>query len=145
MKPSIFLADDDEDDCVLFQDAMNEVAQEYELVIAYDGQELLETLVERVPPAPKVIFIDLNMPRKNGMECLQEIKRLDKLKNIPVIILSTSSQADSIASAYAHGASHYVTKPGTYAMLKKTIELVLAIEWDHTQPTSFDRFLLSIS
>jgi CheY-like chemotaxis protein len=145
MKPSIFLADDDEDDCVLFQDAMNEVAGDYELVIAYDGQELLETLETRVPPIPRVIFIDLNMPRKDGMECLQEIRRMEKLKDIPVVILSTSSQPNSIERAYALGASHYVTKPGTYAMLKKTIELVLAIDWSSTHPISFDRFFLSIS
>lgn len=145
MKPSIFLADDDEDDCVLFQDAMNEVGQGYELIVTYDGQELLETLDARVPPKPLVIFIDLNMPRKNGLECLQEIKRTDKLRNIPVIILSTSSQSDSIAMAYAHGANHYVTKPGTYAMLKKTIQQVLAMDWSNVSPTPFDKFLLRIS
>jgi CheY-like chemotaxis protein len=145
MKPSIFLADDDDDDCVLFQDAMNEVAQDHELVISYDGQELLETLDARVPPEPRVIFIDLNMPRKNGIECLQEIKRTDKLKNIPIIILSTSSQAGSIETAYAHGADYYITKPGTYAMLKKTIATVLAIDWSSARPTSFEHFLLSIS
>ena len=145
MKPSIFLADDDDDDCVLFQDAMNEVARDHELVISYDGQELLETLDARVPPEPRVIFIDLNMPRKNGIECLQEIKRTDKLKNIPVIILSTSSQAGSIETAYAHGADYYITKPGTYAMLKKTIEIVLAIDWTSHRPTPFEHFLLTIS
>jgi CheY-like chemotaxis protein len=145
MKPSIFLADDDDDDCVLFQDAMNEVARDHELIIAYDGQELLEVLDARVPPEPRMIFIDLNMPRKNGIECLQEIKRTDKLKEIPIIILSTSSQAESIETAFAHGADHYVTKPGTYSMLKKTIETVLAIDWTKTRPISFDQFLLSIS
>ncbi|HTF18488.1 MAG TPA: response regulator [Chryseolinea sp.] len=145
MKPSVFLADDDDDDCVLFQDAMNEVARDHELVIAYDGQELLEVLEARVPPEPRVIFIDLNMPRKNGIECLQEIKRMEKLKDIPVVILSTSSQADSIETAYAHGADRYVTKPGTYAMLKKTIVTVLAIDWNNARPISFDQFILSIS
>jgi CheY-like chemotaxis protein len=145
MKPSIFLADDDDDDCVLFQDAVNEVAQDHELVISYDGQELLETLDARVPPEPRVIFIDMNMPRKNGIECLQEIRRTDKLKNIPIIILSTSSQAKSIETAYAHGADYYITKPGTYGMLKKTIATVLAIDWSIARPTSFEHFLLSIS
>jgi CheY-like chemotaxis protein len=145
MKPSVFLADDDDDDCVLFQDAMNEVAQDHELVISYDGQELLETLYARVPPEPRVIFIDLNMPRKNGIECLQEIKTIEKLKDIPVIILSTSSQAGSIESAYANGADMYITKPGTYAMLKKTIEIVLAVDWRASRPLPFDQFFLSIS
>ena len=145
MKPSIFLADDDDDDCVLFQDALNEVAHDHELVIAYDGQELLEVLEARVPPEPRIIFIDLNMPRKNGIECLQEIKRVDKLKGIPIIILSTSSQAESVEAAYTYGADRYVTKPGTYAMLKKTIVTVLAIDWNDARPTSFDEFLLRIS
>ena len=85
------------------------------------------------------------MPRKNGIECLQEIKRTDKLKNIPIIILSTSSQAGSIETAYAHGADYYITKPGTYAMLKKTIEIVLAIDWTSHRPTPFEHFLLSVS
>ena len=145
MKPSIFLADDDDDDCVLFQDAINEVAHDHELVISYDGQELLEALDARVPPEPRVIFIDLNMPRKNGIECLQEIKTIDKLKNIPVIILSTSSQSGSIESAYANGADLYVTKPGTYSLLKKTSETVLAMDWSTCRPFPFDQFFLSIS
>ena len=145
MKPSIFLADDDDDDCVLFQDAMNEVAQDHELVIAYDGQELLEVLDARVPPEPRIIFIDLNMPRKNGIECLQEIKRVDKLKGIPIIILSTSSQTESVEAAYTYGADRYITKPGTYAMLKKTIVTVLSIDWNDVRPISFDQFLLRIS
>ena len=145
MKPSIFLADDDDDDCVLFQDAMNEVAQDHELVIAYDGQELLEVLNARVPPEPRIIFIDLNMPRKNGIECLQEIKRVDKLKGIPIIILSTSSQAESVEAAYTNGADGYITKPGTYAILKKTIVTVLSIDWNDVRPISFDQFLLRIS
>lgn len=145
MKPSIFLADDDDDDCILFQDAINEVAQDHELVISYDGQELLETLDARVPPEPRLIFIDLNMPRKNGIECLQEIKTIDKLKHIPVIILSTSSQSVSIESAYVNGADLYITKPGTYSLLKKTIQTVLAIDWSTCRPFPFDQFFLSIS
>lgn len=139
---SIFLADDDEDDCVLFKDALKEIGQGIELIISYDGEELMNTLDRRVPPEPRVIFLDLNMPRKNGLECLQEIKKTDKLKNIPVIILSTSSQQESIDKAYEHGANHYITKPGTYTLLKRTLQKVLAIDWSNASPTSFENFLL---
>jgi len=140
--PSIFLADDDEDDCVLFRDALKELGQGVELIISYDGEELMKKLRERVPPEPQVIFLDLNMPRKNGLECLQEIKQTQKLRNIPVVILSTSSLEDSIVESYANGASHYITKPGTYSMLKKTIQKVLAIDWSTRAHVPFDKFLL---
>ncbi len=145
MRTCVFLADDDDDDRVLFRDAMKEVGCEHELVIAQDGEDLLRVLEKQVPPEPVVIFIDLNMPRKNGLECLQAIRENEKLKRIPVVILSTSSQPDSVALAYAHGASFYAVKPGTYAMLKKTIQKVLSIDWKSPLPSSFDRFLLSIS
>ncbi|MEJ7644169.1 MAG: response regulator [Chryseolinea sp.] len=139
---SIFLADDDEDDCVLFQSALREVGNGIELIISYDGKELMETLDKRVPPPPHVIFLDLNMPRKNGMECLQEIRQTAKFKDIPVIIFSTSSQENSIYEAYANGASHYITKPGTFTLLKKIIQKVLAIDWSKTPKIPFEKFLL---
>ena len=138
----IFLADDDEDDCALFQSALREVGAGIELVISYDGEELMETLDRRVPPPPHVIFLDLNMPRKNGMECLLEIRQTEKFKDIPVVIFSTSSQEDSIYEAYEKGASRYVTKPGTFTLLKKTIQKVLAIDWSKSNQIPFEKFLL---
>jgi CheY-like chemotaxis protein len=139
---SIFLADDDEDDCILFKDALREVGYGIELIISYDGEELMNTLDQKVPPEPRLIFLDLNMPRKNGIECLREIRNTDKLKSIPVVILSTSSQEDSIHNAYKYGAHHYITKPGTYTLLKRTLQKVLAIDWSEKRPSGFDNFLL---
>jgi CheY-like chemotaxis protein len=141
-KEQIFLADDDEDDCALFQSALREVGDGIELVISYDGEELMETLDRRVPPPPHVIFLDLNMPRKNGMECLEQIRQTDKYKNIPVIIFSTSSQENSIYEAYEKGASRYITKPGTFTLLKKTIQKVLDIDWSKSAQIPFENFLL---
>ncbi len=139
---SIFLADDDEDDCALFEDALREVGHGMELVVSYDGEELMNALAEKVPPEPRLIFLDLNMPRKDGFECLQEIKQSAIYKNIPVIILSTSSEEDSVYKAYAHGASRYITKPGTFSLLKKTLQKVLAIDWSSGKKIPFDKFLL---
>jgi CheY-like chemotaxis protein len=139
---SIFLADDDEDDCVLFQDALTEVVTGMDLVISSDGEELMNMLDERVPPEPRVIFLDLNMPRKNGLECLQEIRRSEKLKNIPVVVLSTSSQQDSIDQAFVNGANRYITKPGTYGLLKKLIQKVLLIDWSQATKPAPENFIL---
>src|SRR5688500_8306614 len=108
---SIFLADDDADDCTLFKDALKEVCAGTKLTTASDGEELMDILIETVPPPPDVIFIDLNMPRKNGFECLEEIKHSQKLKNIPVVIFSTSSQQDTINKVYDQGAHYYICKP----------------------------------
>lgn len=126
---NIFLADDDPDDCTLFEDALQIITPSYVLTTAFDGQELMETLQEKVPPPPDLIFLDLNMPRKTGVDCLKEIRTNQKLKSIPVIILSTSSQTQYIEETYKLGANRYIQKPNSFAELKTAISSVLAIDW----------------
>src|SRR6478609_8148333 len=133
---SIFLADDDGDDCMLFEDALREVSNNTQLTTANDGLQLMEILDRSVPPPPDVIFLDLNMPCKNGFECLDEIKQSPKLHDIPVVIFSTSAQADTINKVYQKGANYYICKPGSFPLLKKAIQHVLSINWKehNTQP-----------
>lgn len=142
MSTTIFLADDDEDDCMLFEDALKEISLGVDLTVIKDGEALMRALNREVTPAPHVIFLDLNMPRKNGFECLHEIKQSIKLKDIPVVIFSTSTQEDSINKAYQEGADHYICKPGTFHLLKKTIRRVLSINWQKHTQTSFKDFVL---
>lgn len=143
MPKSVFLADDDEDDRLLFEDALREVCLETELTTTRDGEELMNVLEQCVPPPPTVIFLDLNMPRKSGFECLEEIKRTEKLKDIPIVIFSTSVQQDSINRAYDKGANHYIFKPSTFVLLKRVIEHVLSIDWKLTpHHTPVEKFLL---
>jgi response regulator of citrate/malate metabolism len=78
-KPGMFLADDDEHDCFLFQDALLELNPYSELVIAKDRVEI-ETLVEKIPPPPYFLFLDINIPRKNGLDCLNEIRNSESKK-----------------------------------------------------------------
>ena len=125
----IFLADDDIDDSSLFEEALQEVSEDTRLKIAYDGEELLHVLEETVPPSPDVIFLDLNMPRKNGFQCLKEIKQTQKLKHIPVVIFSTAFQREAIDQTYLDGAHYYICKPTSYVDLKKTIQKILSINW----------------
>jgi CheY-like chemotaxis protein len=142
---SIFLADDDLDDRILFQEALKEVCQKTKLTTANDGQHLMEILYETVPPPPDVIFLDLNMPRKDGFECLDEIKHTEKLKDIPIVVFSTSSEEKTIERVYARGAHYYIRKPGTFVNLKKTIEKVLTINWteNFNQPDK-GKFILQL-
>jgi CheY-like chemotaxis protein len=128
MHKSIFLAEDDDDDCSIFQDALNDVKVETRLTITNDGVELLTYLDETVPPPPYVIFLDLNMPRKNGIDSLKEIRQTHKLKDIPVVILSTSSNSEMIDRTYSLGANYYICKPTSYRTLSKLIEKVLSLD-----------------
>ena len=141
---SIVLADDDSDDCLLFEDALKELAHNIKLTTTNDGMELMDYLDETVPPPPDVIFLDLNMPRKSGYECLEEIKSTPRFKDIPVIIFSTSSQQEVIDRVYDEGASLYVRKPGSFPKLKQAIEKILAMDYkDITRQPSREKFFVS--
>ena len=133
MKPgpqtkNIFLAEDDADDRMFFEDVLREVKIETKLVVADDGVKLMNVLDQSVPPPPDMIFLDLNMPKKNGFECLKEIRQTDKLKEIPVIIFSTSDNDHAVNTTYSLGANYFMKKPRTFALMKKAIETVLAAD-----------------
>lgn len=139
---AIYLADDDADDRMLFEEALREVSGQAQLTLAQDGQELLAMLAKE-QHVPDVIFLDLNMPRKNGIECLLELKQSPKLKHIPIVIFSTSSQPETVDKVYAAGAHFYVPKPRTFGVLKNVIQEILNIDWGASlpQPTK-DNFIL---
>lgn len=124
----LLLADDDADDCMFFQDALQEVSKDSRLETARDGHHLMQLLDATVPPKPDMIFLDLNMPRKNGFECLEEIRQTEKLKDIPVVIFSTSDRNDAVKTTYEMGASIYVQKPYSFKKLINTIREVLAMD-----------------
>lgn len=123
---NILLADDDIDDCDLFRTALLELNVGAEFTVVYDGAELMKLLKE-YNTLPCVLFLDQNMPKKNGMACLQEIKEDEKLRTLPVYILSTSFDKDIIQQLYAKGAQHYVRKPNGFSDLKQLILHALTI------------------
>lgn len=125
---NIFLTDDDLDDCSMFSDALSEVYTGAKLTIANNGLKLMEALELTVPPSPEVIFLDLNMPFKNGFECLEEIRKSPRYQNIPIIIYSTTSNNDIVEKTYLNGANYYICKPASYSILKKTILHVLSLD-----------------
>lgn len=135
MPKHIFLADDDEDDRLFFEEALREVTQQVALDTAENG-ELLMTKLKHTVELPDLLFLDLNMPKKNGFECLEEIKKDSRLFKLPVIIFTTSQQEESINRVYDQGATYYVRKPSDYNSLKNIIKKILEMDWvkEHFQP-----------
>lgn len=126
---TIFLADDDADDCMLFEDALREVSTSTELTTANDGVELINLMEAAVPPPPDVIFLDLNMPRKNGFECLEQIRNTKAWEDIPVIIFSTTGQEEMVRKVHERGANYFIRKPGSFLKLKQAIKQILDTDW----------------
>src|SRR5688572_18771262 len=144
IKHRLLLADDDMDDCIFFKEALEELPLSTSLTTVKDGVELMRLLSGELNSFPDMLFLDLNMPRKTGYECLSEIKSGDKLKHLPVIILSTSFEHDIANLLYKNGADFYLRKPGDFSILKqlihKTVNLVTNLK---TKPRSEQRFVVN--
>lgn len=106
----LLLADDDADDRFFFKDALSELSIPNRLTTVNDGEQLMNYLFANSGKLPDVLFLDLNMPRKNGSECLKEIKLNKKLQQLPVIIYSTSLHESVANELYANGAHYYIQK-----------------------------------
>ncbi|MEJ0103539.1 MAG: response regulator [Bacteroidota bacterium] len=138
----IFLAEDDRDDSFLFQEALNKIGYRTVLSVAQDGELLTEMLEKNA--VPDFIFLDLNMPKKDGYSCLREIRSSAKLDRVPVIIMSTSSNEQSIERAYNEGADLYVRKPDNFADLQKIIETCISKRNEYPDKPSKEKFFLTI-
>ncbi|MBO9583992.1 MAG: response regulator [Flavobacterium sp.] len=123
----LLLADDDEDDCLFFKEALDEIVISTTLSFVHDGVQLMNYLKTNDSNLPDILFLDLNMPLKNGLECLAEIKGNENLKNLPIIIFSTSLDGEIVDKLYQKGASFYIRKPGDFSKLKSVIEKALTI------------------
>ena len=130
----VYLADDDPDDRLLFEEALMEVSKNVELTTANNGEQLMKILDNVASPLPHLIFLDLNMPLKNGFECLDEIRKDKKLKNIPVVIFSTSSQKEAVDKVYNKGADYYICKPDSFHKLKEVLDRMFSIDLSGNSP-----------
>lgn len=121
------LADDDEDDCLFFKQAIAELYLETNLVVLNDGEQLMQTLTKKSVRLPQVLFLDLNMPLKNGFECLLALKQNAELAQIPVIILSTYFTPEIADRLYANGANYCIQKPFEFDKLKQVIQKAITL------------------
>ncbi len=123
---NILLADDDMDDCLFFKDAVNELKLAVQLSIVNDGAQLMLQL-QATAVLPDAIFLDLNLPRKSGAECLIEIKNTPALKQIPVVIFSTSYDLKKANLLYDTGAHYYIRKPSDFEEMKVVINRAITL------------------
>lgn len=124
----ILMADDDDDDYVLTKKALIESNLLNQLVRVQDGEELMDYLLKKGQyednddPRPGVILLDLNMPKKDGREALKDIKSDDSLRDIPVVIFTTSKADEDIVRSYQLGVNSFITKPVTFENLIRVMK-----------------------
>ena len=118
------MADDDDDDCLMIKEALEETPLANELYFVEDGEELMDYLYHRSKcsgsnnsPRPDLILLDLNMPRKDGREALKEIKTDPDLRRIPIVVLTTSKAEEDIYRTYDLGVNSFITKPVSFEEL----------------------------
>lgn len=128
-KFTILVADDDADDRLLIEDAFQENECSFKVDFVVDGVELMDYLTRKdkfsdlqETALPKVILLDLNMPRKDGRTALEEIKNSEELRNIPVVILTTSNSEEDISKTYGLGVNSFITKPVTFEELVDVVK-----------------------
>jgi CheY-like chemotaxis protein len=140
---NIMLADDDYDDCLFFKKALEDLNLSTQLTIVHDGEELMKYLTVNSKNLPDILFLDLSMPRKNGMECLSEIKQNRNLKDISLVMLSTSNSQDTISKVFRIGANIYIHKPGDFTQLKQVIHHALPIASESVLSKSPVKYILN--
>lgn len=141
----ILIADDDEDDRAFFKEAINELKMNSKLTLFKDGKDLMEYLKLPNIKLPHILFLDLNMPFKNGFECLKEIRANNRYKDISIAIYSTSSSEKDIEDTFIEGANIYIKKPNDFTELKKIIKDVVNMNWQfHTSGLNIETFFFSV-
>ncbi|MDF2455173.1 MAG: response regulator [Cytophagaceae bacterium] len=141
----VLLADDDLDDRMLFSDAISDLKLPIDLQLVKDGAELMDYLLTSAVIMPEILFLDLNMPRKNGFECLEEIKSHPTLKEIFIIIYSTTESEKEIEDVFQQQANLFIKKPNSFTELKKILSHVLTLDLkkNFSNPTK-EQFIFQI-
>ena len=138
----VLLAEDDEDDQFFFSNALLELPFPTELTIVSNGKDAVEKLKD-LEVKPDIIFLDLNMPKMNGKECLKLIRNNQSYTYIPCIILSTSSATAEIEETYCAGANMYMLKPNEAGNLWKMVYNLFKLDWKEYLPPTREQYFLS--
>jgi len=124
---NIILAEDDIDDQNIFQIALEEIDSSIQTQFVSNGKQLLHLLQTH---KPDLLFLDLEMPYKNGLECLLEIKNDPQLEKIPVVVFSSTTKPSNIQAAYEMGAHLFFIKPPIYSDYLTSIKAIFKLNWE---------------
>ena len=136
----ILFSDDDTDDALLFTQAADLMTTPILLSFAEDGEQLMRFLTRDT--LPDLIFLDLNMPVKNGIECLREIRNDNKLDDLPIIVYTTSDNPRDIDACYELKANLYVVKPTSFESIIKTLKKIINIDFKSQNFPDKENFIL---
>ena len=130
MLTNVLLADDDSDDLMILTDALQAINPAIKLDVVPDASSLLSHLQHLVPD---ILFMDLDMPYKNGLQCLVEIRNNPSLQGLPVVVFSSTSRPANIQTAYEMGGHLFLVKSAHYNELKSSIEAILSLDWTNPE------------
>lgn len=139
----ILLVEDDADDRLFFAEALSQIPVCTKLTVVNDGVEAINYINNPDTGLPHIIFLDLNMPKMKGIECLEEIRKNELLKDTPCVIITTSTSPNDINDTYKHGANLYFAKPIGMLALVRMIDKALRLNWKHFFPPFEDSFLIT--
>lgn len=139
----IVLADDDADDRELFVEAIGEIAPEAIVVTVEDGDKLMQKL-RTLTTVPHIIFLDVNMPRKSGKECIAEIKHDNRLKQVTIVIYSTTLNKKDINDAWTNGALCFMRKPDSYSRLKSILKEIVTTDFRDAEQKRQEKILFNL-
>ena len=139
---NFLLAEDDDDDRIFFDSTLTALSVSHHLDVVHDGEKLMDYLVTNTKNPPDLIFLDLNMPRKNGFECLREIKDNRQLRNIPIIIYSTAMNDKTADLLYSSGAHYYFQKTNLKNLQNNLDHIVSLIKNNEFERPARNEFIL---
>src|SRR5688500_5265716 len=125
----VLLIDDDEDDCMVFGIGLSEISRQIEFQSNRDCQSALDRLADEFSPRPDIIFLDWNMPKISGSECLAAIRKNVRYDEVPIIVFTTSHAKEDRESAQRLGASYFLPKPASIEELLKSLHVIFGMDW----------------
>jgi DNA-binding response OmpR family regulator len=137
MVGSIVLAEDNLEHCFFFERALKEVAPGVGFSAVHDGDKLIQLLESYLPD---LLFLDLGMPCKNGVQCMKEIRAHRLNDSMPIVVFSITDDNQAIQAAYGYGANLYIVKPNEYSLLKSFLEKVLSMDWNDPKGVTDSHF-----
>jgi DNA-binding NarL/FixJ family response regulator len=127
---TVVFAEDDEDDQLYFREVFREINADIQIVFVTDGNQLLQLLSNFLPD---IVFLGLEMPYKNGLECLVELRRNLSSVNLPVVVFSSTTRPANIQTAYEMGAHLFLHKSSRYSEYSDCLKKILSMDWDHPE------------
>lgn len=134
---SVLLAENDREQCFFFKKSLLQVRGKIQYTEVHDGEQLT-TLLQNF--MPDILFIDLNMPLKNGMDCIRDLRMKEAYKTLPIVVYSISTHPETIHGAYVAGANLYLVKPAEYFNLVHSLDAILSLDWSDPEKVK-DSFL----